>query len=153
MSLKKPIERVKSKPRGRPFKKREGNPIIGNEVLDTPRHKGSVEGDSINNSEPAIVQGDDSGMEFQLPKEAIETINKIIQESSEKKIQKDLEVIESIDFSNGENILSIRFSKRHNRMFRIQIFLNGENEIRPVTYTGATTGYAFWNLLKGLVKK
>jgi hypothetical protein len=86
--------------------------------------------------------------------------NQILTESIEieekeinKEKTKDLEMIESIDFKNGENTLSIRFSKRHNRMFRIQVFLNNENQIRPVTYTGASTGYAFWNLLKGALKK
>lgn len=66
---------------------------------------------------------------------------------------KDLELIESIEFENGKNVLSIRFSKKHNRMFRIQIYLNNEHEIRPVTYTGAHTGYSFWNFLKGALKK
>jgi hypothetical protein len=38
-------------------------------------------------------------------------------------------------------------------MFRIQVFLNDQVEIRNVTYTGAKTGYGFWNLLKGALKK
>ena len=71
----------------------------------------------------------------------------------EPKEAKELDLIESIDFKNGENTLSIRFSKRHNRMFRIQVFLNNKNEIRPVTYTGASTGYSFWALLKGAMNK
>jgi hypothetical protein len=98
----------------------------------------------------------------------METVDKLIKESMDKpkdvqsegleipkeiEGKKDLELIESVNFKNGENTLSIRFSKRHNRMFRIQVFLNENLEIRPVTYTGANTGYTFWNLLKGAFKK
>lgn len=72
----------------------------------------------------------------------------------ESKDPKEADVlVDTIDFMNGDNKLSIRFTKKHNRMFRIQVFLNDENEIRPVTYTGASTGNAFWNLLKGAMKK
>lgn len=63
-----------------------------------------------------------------------------------------LDLIESIQFKNGENTLTINFSKKHNRMFRIQVFLNDKYEVRPVTYTGSSTGYAFWNFLKGALK-
>ncbi len=64
----------------------------------------------------------------------------------------ELDLIDSMEFLNGENKLTIRFSKKHNRMFRIQVFLNDKHEVRPVTYTGSSTGYAFWNLLKGALK-
>lgn len=67
--------------------------------------------------------------------------------------KKPLETIEEVDFLKGNDKLTIRFSKKHNRMFRIQIFLNNEIEVRPVTYTGARTGYSFWNLLKGAMQK
>lgn len=62
-------------------------------------------------------------------------------------------IVDRIDFTNGNNKLSITFSKCHNRMFRIQIFLNDITELRPVTYTGATTGYAFWNMIKNILIK
>jgi len=64
-------------------------------------------------------------------------------------------VIESIDFisKDEKNKLSIKYSKKSNRSFRIQIFLNDEQELRPVTYTGSSTGNTFWSLLKGALKK
>lgn len=64
----------------------------------------------------------------------------------------ELDLIDSVEFLKGKNKLTIRFSKRNNRMFRIQVFLNDKHEVRPVTYTGSSTGYAFWNLLKGALK-
>jgi hypothetical protein len=70
----------------------------------------------------------------------------------DEKKDMELEPIDAIEFLNGKNKLTIRFSKRHNRMFRIQVFLNNTHEVRPVTYTGSSTGYAFWNLLKGALK-
>lgn len=83
-----------------------------------------------------------------------EPMNTLVEQAPEIKDEsKELELIDSLVFKNGENNLTIRFSKKHNRMFRIQIFLNDESEIRPVTYTGASTGYSFWNLLKGALKK
>jgi hypothetical protein len=63
------------------------------------------------------------------------------------------EIVDQIEFKNGSNILKIIFKKKHNRMFRIQIFMNETTEIRPVTYTGAMTAKSFWNLLKGSLKK
>ena len=78
------------------------------------------------------------------------TLNQVKAETAEA--LKDLELIESLDFMNGPNKVSIRFSKKHNRMYRIQIFINDEHEVRPVTYSGASTGTTFWKLLKGVLK-
>jgi hypothetical protein len=100
----------------------------------------------------------------EILKENMNTPNKIATRESVIKLEetkvdpvteeaKELELIESLDFMNGPNKLSIRFSKKHNRMFRIQIFLNDEHEVRPVTYSGASTGVTFWNLLKGVLRK
>jgi len=159
------IERRKAKPRGRPFVKGGKHATDSkDEVLATSGRKIGIEGGVVASAlESAIVEPLNEGIELQLPPAAINTINKIIKESMEspaieeiKSLDEDtkaLELIESIEFKNGENILAIRFSKKHNRMFRIQIFLNNETEIRPVTYTGASTGYTFWNLLKGALKK
>jgi O-acetylhomoserine/O-acetylserine sulfhydrylase-like pyridoxal-dependent enzyme len=74
-------------------------------------------------------------------------------ETTKQEEPKALELIETMQFMDGPNKLEIRFSKRHNRMFRIQIFLNDEIEIRPVTYTGTSTGHSYWNLLKKSLKK
>lgn len=161
MSRKNVTENQKSKPRGRPFKKKnvevKSKPLTPSEC-ESNLEKGIL-ATSINS---AIVDPASDGITTHLHSLLLETLGGNLKECEEiplkgqseaKKEIKELEAIESLDFKNGENTLSIRFSKRHNRMFRIQVFLNNENEIRPVTYTGAHTGYAFWNLLKGALKK
>lgn len=77
---------------------------------------------------------------------------KIIEVEEKSDDPKKLETVESIEFVREGNKIELRFSKSSNRLFRIQIFLNGQIEIRPVTYTGASTGYSFWNMLKGIMK-
>jgi hypothetical protein len=59
------------------------------------------------------------------------------------------QVIDTIEFTKGNDKLTIVLSKKHNRMFRVQVFLNGTTEMRPGTYTGASPAMSFWNLLKG----
>ena len=154
-------ERPKNKPRGRPFSKghRQGEPKV--DILASERPSERNEGGTVIDSQVTAGAGFPAPVDLsQIPNLINDTINHAIKEcldtpKTEAKTDdsKDLETIESIEFKNGENTLSIRFSKRHNRMFRIQIYLNDESEIRPVTYTGATTGYAFWKLLKGAMKK
>jgi hypothetical protein len=61
-------------------------------------------------------------------------------------------IVDTIEFKNGENTLKIALVKKDLRMFRIQIFLNDLMEIRPVTYTGANPAMTMWNLLKQAVK-
>lgn len=131
----KPNEREKIKPRGRPFApgNKKGKPS-GN-VLGTERH-------SI---------GDKGGV-LKTP-EIKEEVKKNEPEKQAETIDKSLTLIESIVFKNGENTITIRLSKKHNRMFRVQAFLNDAIEIRPVTYTGSSPAFAFWNLLKGALKK
>jgi hypothetical protein len=141
-------DKKNTKPRGRPPKRKDTS-----ETMDTERR-------SSGNERGVIEEGD--GIEFQLPAKAVEILQ--AQEITETKIEVPtdetkegdkaaLTLIDSLDFMLGENKLSIRFSKKHNRMFRIQVFLNESSEIRPVTYTGASTAYSFWNLLKGALKK
>lgn len=133
----KTIERPKRKPRGRPFPKGNIKGKIMDEVLDSARHSSGDDGTNVitieesNRSETAIACAS-----LALPRDKGE-----------------LEVLDSMEFRNGDNKLSIRFSKRSNRMYRIQIFLNDETEIRPVTYNGSSTGVSFWNLLKGALRK
>lgn len=161
------IERRKAKPRGRPFVKGGKHaPDAKDEVLATSGRESGIEGGVVAPTlESSIVEPLNAGLELQLPPAAMNTINKIIKESMEspaveevkatssKKEAEEAEIMETVEFRNGDNILSLRFSKLHNRSFRIQVFLNNENEVRPVTYTGARTAYAFWNLLKGALKK
>lgn len=155
----------KRKPRGRPFPKGNKRGKLENDLLvPSGRESGDERGVVAPTLESTLQHcaNAESGGFIDVPEEFMEAIHQTVKENMEipqeeqaevKKEAKDLETIESLDFKNGENTLSIRFSKRHNRMFRIQVFLNNENEIRPVTYTGASTGYAFWNLLKGALKK
>lgn len=170
-----PSEGKKLKPRGRPFPKGNKRGKLENEILATSGLEISVEGGAVTPSlDSSIVDPASDGIFHQLNTMVIDAIDNTLKECMEtnqveeieaveevkevaketkKEDLKDLEVIESIDFKNGDSTLSIRFSKRHNRMFRIQVFLNNKEEIRPVTYTGASTGYAFWNLLKGAINK
>jgi hypothetical protein len=165
-----PSEGSKYKPRGRPFPKGNKRGKLENQVLASSGRESSVEGGVIAPAlESSIVDPANDGIFHQLPKLVMETIDNTLKECMEtkeeikpieevkeeptKKEADELEIVETVDFKNGDNILSLRFSKLHNRSFRIQVFLNNENEIRPVTYTGARTGFAFWNLLKGALKK
>lgn len=61
-------------------------------------------------------------------------------------------LVDSIQFKNGENTLSIHLVKKTNRIFCVQIFLNHDIEIRPVTYGGNYAANSFWNYLKGQIK-
>jgi hypothetical protein len=148
------IERRNEKSvRGKPFEK--GNKKgVAYKILDTSRPIDNDERVKKNDEE---IETEASEIQFKLPKNGVNNLNKKIQEImeniEEKEDKKALELIEKLEFSNGKNTLSIRFSKRHNRMYRIQIFLNDEIEVRPVTYTGASTGCGFWKLLKGALRK
>lgn len=153
----------KSKPRGKPFEK--GNQLrakVKGKAVDDSGHQIGVEGGVVAPApqcsivEPANAN---DGIEFQLPSIAMDTLKPILKEAmnptpTEEKEEKenDVELIEAIDFMNGPNKLSLRFSKKKNRVYRIQVFLNDVEEIRPVTYSGATTGVSFWRLLKGTLK-
>ena len=153
--------RGKGKPRGRPFKKGNKKGKITNKILDDSGHKKCVEGETLAHHQcslsvavPHIEKIKECGVKHEETQTQLkEEMQTLQEEQINKDTKKDLELIDSLEFKNGENKLTIRFSKKHNRMFRIQIFLNDESEIRPVTYTGASTGYSFWNLLKGNMKK
>jgi hypothetical protein len=62
-------------------------------------------------------------------------------------------LVDCLEFKSGENILKINLYKKHNRMFRIQIFLNESTEIRPSTYAGGNPALCYWKLLKNSLKK
>ena len=167
-----PSEGKKYKPRGRPFPKGNKRGKLENEVLATPGHASGVEGgivapplnssiveplieeSSVLNLLPTLVMNiTDQILKENMESNQIEEVEPVKEEEAKKKEGEELVIVETVDFKNGENTLSLRFSRLHNRSFRIQIFLNNENEVRPVTYTGARTGYAFWNLLKGALRK
>lgn len=155
----------KLKPRGKPFPKDNVRGKPKGKALVPPGCESSVEGGVVAPVPQSLIVEplkEESTVLNQLPALVMNTTDIILKETMETPVEqevkpvaeevKDLELIESLDFINGPNKLSIRFSKKHNRMFRIQVFLNDDNEIRPVTYSGATTGMAFWKLLKGVLK-
>lgn len=160
--------RERAKPRGRPFAKGNNKGKVDDEVLDDTGLASGDEGGALTPTPESVQNGrtehEEDGMAFQLPKKACEvalslhqTIKENMNTTQEKKPSgeddKNLELIDSIDFMHGENKLSLRFSKRTNRMYRIQIFLNDTYEIRPTTYSGISTGLNFWNFVKGVFKK
>ena len=158
-------EGSKAKPRGRPFAKGNHKGKLRNEILATSGRESSIEGGIIAPPLPTAPVEPENILN-QLPRLVMETLDSQLKECLEEKQAeavapvevkkeplKELELVESLDFMNGTNKLSIRFSKRHNRMYRIQVFLNDEHEIRQVTYNGVATGTTFWNLIKGLLKK
>lgn len=152
-------EKRKAKPRGRPFPKnnRRGKPKI--DVLATSGHETCDERGSIapaHQSDIVEPKNTDKSILYELPRLIVNVMDKTLKENMEtpkEEEPKALELVEKLEFTDGLNKIEIRFSKRHNRMFRIQIFLNGETEIRPVTYTGASTGHSYWNLLKKCLNK
>ena len=169
MVREKSSEGKKHKPRGRPFPKGNKRGKLEHDVLDVTGLESSVEGGTIApNLESSNVEGlnaqiNDSGIYHQLPKEAAVAILEFAEEFESKAIESseplgneqalpEPVIMDKIEFTNGNNKLCVLLKKKHNRMYRIQIFLNENTEIRPVTYTGGTTALAFWNLLKGSLK-
>lgn len=63
------------------------------------------------------------------------------------------ETVDSLTFSNGNDTLKIVLIKKHNRMFRLQMFLNENIEIRNNTFNGASQAYNYWDLLKNSLNK
>lgn len=137
----------KAKVRGRPFQKGNKNGNPPSDILDNKRHSTSATGGVVEKQE--LEQ--EAGVLGQLCDLVKDTTDTIIQDTIESK--KELELLESIDFKNGKNTLSLRFSRRFNRMYRVQIFLNNTLEIRPATFSGSATGVSFWNLLKETFNK
>jgi hypothetical protein len=82
----------------------------------------------------------------------IPPINEEIEQEEGQKAVPGNQVIDTIEFTKGNDKLTIVLSKKHNRMFRVQVFLNDTTEMRPGTYTGASPAMSFWNLLKGSLK-
>lgn len=153
-------EGKKYKPRGRPFPKGNKRGKLENSVLADSRHDSSDKGGvvslapEIGNSEPLK----DQSVLTLLPSLVMNTLDNNLKEAmetpaEEKEDASVYKIIETMDFKNGDNVLSIRFSAVNNRRYRIQVFLNDETEVRPVTYQGSTSGNAFWKLLKGALKK
>jgi len=138
-------ERKKLKPRGRPFPKGNINGKPRERVLDSPGRKSGIRRGVI---APTQQNGDTS----QLNKEK-KPMNEAIEKDLKDEIQADeLKFVDQMEFSNGENKLKILLRQKKNRVYRMQIFLNNTQEIRPLTYNGSATAMTFWELLKGSLK-
>jgi len=157
-------ERKRGKPRGRPFTSTNNPSKLKNKVLDAQGLDTSDEGGIIASvPQQAGIEALQEGLDA-INLQADQRLKNICEKLTTECVQEEKgesvisptpppETIESIDFKNGSNSLKIVFKRRHNRMFRIQIFLNDQTEIRPITYTGSSTAFSFWNLLKGSLKK
>jgi len=149
-------ERKKGKPRGRPFPPNNKRGKLKNDVLVS---KGPSNGDERGDVAPVLNQ---SIVEPEInEKSTIENVdellangvNEVITENTKTENPKQSnEIVDRIQFENGENTLDILLIKLPNRLYRIQIFLNGKTEIRPVTYTGNSAASAYWNLLRDKLK-
>lgn len=157
-----PSKREKSKIRGRPFPKGNKRGKLENSVLDASGHKSSAERGTLDLPTKSNVVEKESLLDIHSKESNIINIkptlsdavnNPTTEETKPVPDSQALELIEEIEFKNGENTLKITFKKKHNRMFRVQVFLNDTLEMRPATYSGATTAFAFWNLMKGSLKK
>lgn len=153
MLHKEPIEGAKRKPRGRPFANGNKKGNAHKPILDASRHQISDEGGVIAHDQRSSIVEPLNALPVELKEDMGKLVESIKEKQEESKEVAPLEKIEDIDFFNGKNKLSIRFSKRANRMFRVQIFLNDETEIRNVTYHGSATAHSFWNMLKGALNK
>lgn len=56
-------------------------------------------------------------------------------------------LIDFVDIEDGKNKIRITLTKQKNRMFRMQIYLNGV-EVRPSTFNGTAPAMSYWNLFK-----
>jgi hypothetical protein len=150
---------IKLKPRGRAFAPGNNRGKLKNNVLASPGHQIGDGGDIIaNDSQQSILDPKESHLEPIVLDESAFTydkgernIDKLLNENSKIAVPEP-KVIDSIEFTQGVNKLRITLSKKHNRMFRVQIFLNDVTEVRPVTYTGSSPAMTFWQLLKGSLK-
>lgn len=61
------------------------------------------------------------------------------------------DVLDVLTFVNGKNTLKIKFIRTPNRVYRIQVFMNDSQEVRPSTFAGASPGWSFWKLFKRLM--
>lgn len=154
----KPSERKESKPRGRPFSKGNKRGRPKNSVLDVQGHAIGNDGEVVAKEAKLLsLEALKAQVEAQaLTEGSPQPVN--VEDSREKRIvqqnNQDSESVpvESIEFKHGKDTLKITLYKKHNRMYRVQIFLNEETEIRPVTYTGASMAFGYWNLLKCSLK-
>jgi len=166
MVHKEPGERAKHKPRGRPFLKGNNKGKPTDHVLANSGHESRPSGETLAHAQDFLntMQLKKDSIDMQSEKTPMLENSTLSTPSNPINIEPtqteaitppDTEeniAIETIEFKNGDDTLKIILYKKHNRMYRVQIFLNDNIEIRPVTYTGANTALGYWNLLKRSLK-
>lgn len=162
MVLEDTSERKKRKPRGRPFPKGNINGKPRDSVLDVMGRETDVRGATIapDQQKPDTGQINKEIRPMQEPTQPISQEKIIAPFSDEQRkenntVEEDeaeLKPVDEMVFSDGKNTLKILLRQKKNRVFRMQVFLNDTQEIRPLTYTGSATAMTFWNLLKGSLK-
>lgn len=163
MVSKKTSERPKLKPRGRPFVKGNRRGKLEGGVLDASGRESGIDGGTIapepnksiveqtNKEIKPMEKQDQSKVEVLEHKEGLTAPTSTEVKSNE---EEGVKIIESLDFKDDKgNCLKIVYSATPARRYRLQVFLNDSQEIRPVTYNGTSTATAFWSMLKGTLKK
>ena len=155
-------EGKKPRSKGRPFAKGNIKGKPRDEILASTGHQSSLGGEVIaSNPKSSILEPVKESLEGkkELEKaisrdcpETPPTTLPAIEAIAESKALPEPVPVDSIEFKQDENILKIVLSRKHNRMYRVQIFLNDSIEIRPTTYTGSAPAMGFWNLLKNSLK-
>ena len=74
------------------------------------------------------------------------------QENIENKKKLEYEIFDCIEFTKGNHKLKINLSHHVNRVWKLNILIDDEIEIRPSTYAGSKMAKTFWEMLKGSLK-
>lgn len=120
-------------------------------IIERRKEKGNVS--NIAKSAPVHSTRADMGNRGRAVKQSIaEEVNEVeaVNEVTEQKqtVPSEVEIMKSLEFKRGEHTLSLRLSRKKGKhQVRIQVFLNNEMEIRPVSYMSETAGGNFWRLL------
>jgi hypothetical protein len=163
MLFKRVSPRTKAKPRGRSFTKGNKRGKPDGSVLDAKGRGISIERETLTQKECESMKETKTAENVAAfipetpvlnpPKENPPEEKQIL-ESKPEQVLDVLEVVDSLDFKDDKgNTLKIIYRSTPARRYRLQIFLNESQEIRPVTYNGTSTSMAFWSMLKGNLKK
>lgn len=159
MLFKRVSKRTKAKPRGRPFSKNNNRGKSNDSLLDVEGRTGRIERETLMKKECESMKENNTVQDVAAftPEISVVDTSKAEQKPIESITQEPVEVVEvidSLDFKDEKgNTLKIIYRATPARRYRLQIFLNDTQEIRPVTYNGTSTSMSFWNMLKGNLKK
>ncbi len=133
------------KVRGRPFQKGNKNGKMECHVLDSNGKRNGVKGGVV---DPHLLKPQEGTLKLEI--EVLPTQKEEMKESENEKHQ---EVIDFLEFVNGNNTIKIQFSKKSSRNFRLKILINDEIEVKPVSYITKQSAYDSWEMLKRVLKK